>query len=451
MALTDKEIKSAITTAKKSGKEVWVSDVTGKRVGWVLQLRASSSGNARWYFRYTDCGSKRRLHSMGTYPEMGLVVARAESAKLAQIYQGDHNLKAVLLEQEQLKEDERRIREEARLEAERKREDSSKVTVGALMDLYVADLKRRGKDASAGDAQSVFMRHAAHLRSLPASALTRQHVTDTLRKVVESGKGRTAGVLRSYLAAAFRRALDAEDDASIPTDFLIYRRAGLERNPAAETKALTQFIKPRERYLNDAEFRHLWRRLADAGIPGMTIQSAIALGGQRIAQLLRAQIQDVDDDGILTLRDPKGRRTEARLHYLPLAGLANDLIRNAQQRAKILNTNWLFSIDGSKAIHPDTLTHLVSDLSKAMLDAGEANAPLQMKDIRRTVETTLSRMGVSESHRAQLQSHGLSGVQARHYDKHNYLAEKKSALLKLTAWIEGYEDEKIVPFARNVA
>jgi hypothetical protein len=225
------------------------------------------------------------------------------------------------------------------------------------MDLCVADLKQRGKGASAGDAQSVFSLHASHLRPLPANALTRQDVTDTLRKVVDSGKGRSAGVLRSYLAAAFKRALDAEDDDSIPTDFLIFRRAGLERNPAAETKALTQFVRPRERHLTEAEFRHLWRK-------------------------------------------------------------------------------WLFSSDGTKALHPDTLTHLVSDLSKAMLDAGEITTPFQMKDIRRTLETTLSRMGVSELHRAQLQSHGLSGVQARHYDKHNYLAEKKSASLKLTAWMQ---------------
>jgi hypothetical protein len=72
-----------------------------------------------------------------------------------------------------------------------------------------------------------------------------------------------------------------------------------------------------------------------------------------------------------------------------------------------------------------------------MLDQGEVDMPFQMRDIRRTIETTLSKMGVSESHRAQIQSHGLSGVQARHYDKHNYLEEKKLALLMLSEWIVG--------------
>lgn len=372
---------------------------------------------------------------MGHFPDLSLADARSEAAKLALIYQQDRNLKAVLQEQEAAREQTRRQQDQARIEQERQQANSAQVTVGALMDLYVADLKQRGKVSSAGDAQSVFTIHAAHLRALPANALTRQHVTDTLRMVVESGKGRTAGVLRSYLSAAFKRALDAEDDASIPAGFLIFRQAGLERNPAAETKALTQFVRARDRHLSEMEFRHLWRRLGDAGIPGAALQTAITLGGQRIAQLLRAQVSDVDDEGILTLRDPKGRRTEARLHFLPLAGLAEVLVNNALVRARELGTTWLFTTDGDKALHPDTLSHLVGDLSKVMLEAGEAATPFQMKDVRRTLETTLSRMGVSESHRAQLQSHGLAGVQARHYDKHNYLAEKRAALIQLTAWI----------------
>jgi hypothetical protein len=32
--------------------------------------------------------------------------------------------------------------------------------------------------------------------------------------------------------------------------------------------------------------------------------------------------------------------------------------------------------------------------------------------------------------RAQVRSHGLGGVQARHYDRHSYFAEKKQALQK---------------------
>ncbi|MDB4224950.1 integrase, partial [Granulosicoccus sp.] len=47
---------------------------------------------------------------------------------------------------------------------------------------------------------------------------------------------------------------------------------------------------------------------------------------------------------------------------------------------------------------------------------------------RRTCETMLASMGISRDLRAQIQSHGLSGIQQRHYDKHDYLSEKRAAL-----------------------
>lgn len=40
---------------------------------------------------------------------------------------------------------------------------------------------------------------------------------------------------------------------------------------------------------------------------------------------------------------------------------------------------------------------------------------------------------ISRDVRAQLQSHGLGGVQARHYDRYSYFTEKKQALQK---WAE---------------
>lgn len=55
----------------------------------------------------------------------------------------------------------------------------------------------------------------------------------------------------------------------------------------------------------------------------------------------------------------------------------------------------------------------------------------QLKRVRSGVETALAAAGVSKEIRGQLQSHGLSGVQARHYDAHDYLREKLAALTTL--------------------
>ena len=67
------------------------------------------------------------------------------------------------------------------------------------------------------------------------------------------------------------------------------------------------------------------------------------------------------------------------------------------------------------------------------MEAKTAAAPFQMRDIRRTCETMLAAMGISSDLRAQIQSHGLGGIQAKHYDRHSYASEKANAL---AAWEE---------------
>jgi hypothetical protein len=53
---------------------------------------------------------------------------------------------------------------------------------------------------------------------------------------------------------------------------------------------------------------------------------------------------------------------------------------------------------------------------------GDAIAGFQLKRIRSGIETLLAARRVSREVRGHLQSHGLTGVQARHYDGHDYMA-----------------------------
>lgn len=69
------------------------------------------------------------------------------------------------------------------------------------------------------------------------------------------------------------------------------------------------------------------------------------------------------------------------------------------------------------------------DVVDAMDKAGELeNGPFTLGDLRRTVETRLAGVGISDGVRAQLQSHDLGGIQARHHDRHDYGDEKRAAL-----------------------
>ena len=160
-------------------------------------------------------------------------------------------------------------------------------------------------------------------------------------------------------------------------------------------------------------------------------------GGQRIRQLLRLQREDVRGDYIV-LHDPKGRRTEARRHAVPLldeARRALDLFTGAPE---------VFKIDG-RAVRPETLLHL---------EVGAVGSKIPgfvPKRLRSGVETALASLGIGREARAQLQSHGLGGVQDRHYDDHDYMPEKRAALQALLDLLNTEPARNVTPIGGKVA
>jgi integrase len=154
------------------------------------------------------------------------------------------------------------------------------------------------------------------------------------------------------------------------------------------------------------------------------LRLALYAGGQRMRQLLRATVADWDGER-LRLFDTKGRRQAPRAHLLPLGPEAADIVERLAAQAKERGTQLLYSTHGTKPLSDFTLSKRVNEISAAM--GGEA---FDLRDIRRTAETMLAAMGVNRDIRAQLLSHGISGVQAMHYDRHDYIKEKADALAK---------------------
>jgi integrase len=151
------------------------------------------------------------------------------------------------------------------------------------------------------------------------------------------------------------------------------------------------------------------------------------LGGQRPMQLLRATPADIDlKAGTIALYDCKGSRREPRRHVLPLVKQAAEFLERRLARAN--DGIPLFSTDDRTSMRHETLSVIVSEISAEMLKAKEAREDFELRDLRRTAETMLASLKVPSDVRAQLLSHGLGGVQNRHYDHHDYMLEKKQAL-----------------------
>lgn len=429
---TDKSIEKAVRDAT-SGDDVWLTDATKERGVGRLRLRANGKGG-RFYYRYSMDGKQAQV-LLGVYDSTGqagltLKGARIKAGELSKVYQsGAHDLHAHLAHQEAERQTAIKAAAAARDMAERQAKSGS---LEALCNGYVAHLERLGK-TSAKAVRSMFRKNVT--LAFPALAATRaQHVSHrdvntVLATLIDGGKGRTAGKLRSYLRAAYTLALDAEYD---PTVHPALHGFNLEANPVAAipAKAFKRYNRALKRTLNESELRALMLALdQQQSLYSSIITLALFLGGQRLAQLLRLRPADVDPDGrTITLLDPKGKRQTPYVHVVPLNEKALGIVTR------------LLAVNGSKAflfalnevpVRSEKLSAVVAEISTAMVKDKLAREPFQLRDIRRTCETMLAGMGISRDLRAQLLSHGISGVQHEHYDMYEYLDEKRVAL---NAW-----------------
>jgi integrase len=414
------------------GKDQWISD-GGARGGGRLVARVTRDGVAL-LFQYFAPDGRKRFFPLGPYDANGtrglsLPKARDRAAELSSLYRsGTMDLHGHFQREHEAQE---RVRKAAEDAARRAQEAAQRSTLKQLLDAYVGHLERQGKQ-SAGDVASIFDTHvykaAPELGSRKAAEVTIDEFVGLIGKLTEAGKGRTAAKLRSYLRAAYSLAIRSKTDPSAP---LGMRAFGVEVNPLASVGALSQYSRARDRVLSGPELAAFLKRLdaLEAGPQRDALQLCLMLGGQRPAQLLRAKPADVDiDASTIVLYDPKGARQQPRRHVLPLTSDAGKILKRRIEEAK--EGAPVFSTDGHSNMRHETVSALVTDISETMVTEKEARSPFQLRDIRRTCETMLASLKVSSDVRAQLQSHGLGGVQQRHYDRHEYSLEKRAALEK---------------------
>ncbi len=376
-----------------------------------------------WSFRYRKADLRGEI-KIGEHPALSLEQARNEARALLELVRQGTDPKVARFEARQT-------------EIQETRQRAALGTFAALLDSYVHHLIRGGK-ASAREVKALFKRHVTDpwpsLAALPANRITSEMIRDILARLVRKGIRRQTNVLRSYLQAAFTHGAHSDlDPRRAAVDAAVFRLAS---NPVTLLPRIQEYESTRDRVLTDDEFRLLWRGLDHVRTEvRLTIQCATLLGGQRFKQLLRATWRDYDvATATLRLSDGKGKRSAAVPHLLPVSKRVSALLR--QLRAMNGNGEFIFSTTaGKKAIHHTSLpAHFVSIAAGAEARSQDAEDPFQGRDIRRSIETRLQSLGVSREIRAQLLSHGrTSGVQQKHYERHDYLKEKAEALNSLEA------------------
>lgn len=428
--LTNRRVGAA---PRKSGDR-WMSDNDGGR-GTGRLLARIGQHTRLFYFRYSEAG---RVHviALGRYSQEErtgyLTLEQAKEIALRG---------ALLLRKGPVTDMYSALGVAAPLASQRSmtmpHSGGDSTAVSTVLDLcreYQAYLKKEKSRASEQACRLSIKNYieGSRLARLSPSAVTIDDAASLIRQVAERKSHDKANRVRGLLAAAYGLAKRARTDPDASESL---SRLRIDHNPFSELAKMRVKNVPLDRVLTSAEIGYFWIELNCARLAKTVayraIRLTILLGGQRAQQLIRAGPRDVNvHEGTLRLFDPKGRRDEPRLHYLPLSQLAMDEVAPLLAECDATGRSFLFGQQGKLDVHvnPSTISTAVTRISKRLIEAKWIDRPFSYLDIRRTIETRMGELGVLQEHRAQIQSHDLGGVQIVHYNRSLFLKEKRAGL-----------------------
>jgi len=413
MAFTDKEILGL----KPKAQKYYVTDNQQERGNGGLWLLVRPSGKKVFYFVYRRSG-KRVLIALGPYSKnnagkgITLRQARAKKEPLSALLLKDLDPKTELARQE-FEEEQTRLRQK------------QLGTIEQLFDGYVANLKNNGKK-SHGEVQRALTANALPLlgKSTPANQITSYDIKLVLHTMIKRGALIGSNRLRSYLSASFTYGLEHDNDPTTMDALITFQ---LDRNPVRDVPKAIKNEKPGDRELSQDEIHQLWQSFNPSGLYSHIehiLKLILATGGQRVTEVSQAKWSEFNFSKSLW-EIPADRTKNGKAHLVPLNELAMSLLGNVQAHRD--DSIYLFPnrIDASKPIAIASLSQATSRFtSKPENNFSHFNP----RDLRRTCKTRMGELGLSKEIRDRINNHALGDVSSKHYDRYDYMPEKRNAL-----------------------
>ncbi|MHB4295105.1 tyrosine-type recombinase/integrase, partial [Klebsiella pneumoniae] len=192
--------------------------------------------------------------------------------------------------------------------------------------------------------------------------------------------------------------------------------------------------KPRERVLSDDELEKFWHMWDFAGVSESTRWAArfVLCSARRPDEVLRARREEFDlDRGVW---NQGSRNKSGREHSLPISPIM-----------RLCITKLLDAAGGSEWIVPSPKNGLkpaskvmIAQASRRIMRKGylaeSLPAPFEIRDLRRTARSTLSRLGVEQDVARKIMNHSLEGID-RVYDRHDYLDRMAEAMISYSNFL----------------
>jgi integrase len=205
------------------------------------------------------------------------------------------------------------------------------------------------------------------------------------------------------------------------------RRRLVDANPCAGVHRPAA-PRPRDRVLTSAEIVKFWRATA-AGTPFDHVLRLLLLTGCRLNEIAGLRWDEISEDDSSALHLPGSRTKNGRLHVVPLAPLAREILAGVP---RIDNCPFVFSTNGRSPVSGWSKV-------KARLDAVMNIPPWRLHDLRRTAVTGMAELGIAP-HVIELVVNHVSGVRAGvagTYNRSELLPERRAALERWSQHVLG--------------
>lgn len=393
-SLTDGEIRRALKQVEQTQKQLSLVDGEGHGTGrLVLVMKPMPTRVTADWMAQQWRDQKRIKKKLGSYPAMTLKQAReVYDRDFAGMIQKGRSIKIA--------------------------GDTRPGTVADLFEAYVAALKEAGKP-SWKEAEKGLNKIADTLgRNRPARDIEPDEITAIIRPIYERGKRSMADHVRSYIRSAYSWGLKSEHDYRSTAA----RRFHLVYNPAAGIPTEPKNVGTR--WLDEDEFLRLYRWLEcpDTPVhpPYARAVRILLLTGQRVEEIARLHVDQWDArERIIDWSKTKNGKP----HAIPVPKIAAELL----EEIKPNEHGWFFpsAQDPSKPVSHGTLYSFMWRQRER-----EVIPVVTNRDLRRTWKTLAGKAGLSKEIRDRIQNHTLQDVSSKHYDRWNYMAEKRAGMAK---------------------
>lgn len=407
------------------------SEDTNKRGGGRLILEVKPNGAKYFFFQYFQ-QSRRTLVTIGRFKESArstgysLSEARDKAFEFESILKRGEDVKTVLEERALEKDSKIRLAQAA------KRQGS----LDQLLESYMAAMEIDGKRSHGSVRKSLRIyvnKPFPEMLKRKANTIEADDIRLILSKMIDKGVTTHTNRVRSYLHAAFSHGLKQDNNPRRYSKEAI--KFNLKYNPVSFVPKQADFERVGEHVITEQEIEIIWSELPEiSNLTCWAVKLCLATG-QRFGEIIRLKWADVDFSAQQMIIPSSVSKNKIE-HVVPLDKLAWSVIEEMNKETG--DCEFLFPAKHTGGYRLDK--HIFNTtISKALREYCDGHNEIRKfiaRDIRRTVKTLMGKAGIDKSIRDRIQNHSLQDVSSKHYDRYDYLPEKKQAMKDWNDYLE---------------